>query len=213
MVFGKGLEEWVTGRAPAGGFCPCGPRGSTHLLSSGPQRVQMSASDVNCGTCLTELQGDATANTPGSTSHHTHLALHRSCHDSQTGVKSAEAKTCSEGSLQAVSVMGYPDGGQEGEPRLASFEGILKSFRKGQLGPGPRAKQAVPFESPKSEEGVGCPEKDILLEVCEWGWLAGRFWRRSPSRRIYAETWAIWSSGPWPGPVRPSPSARPLGRG
>lgn len=71
------------GRATSGVFCPCGSRGSTHLLSSGPQGVHMAAGDVNCGTRLAELQGDAAANTPGSTSHHAHLALHGSCHDSQ----------------------------------------------------------------------------------------------------------------------------------
>lgn len=43
----------------------------------------MAACDVNCGAGLAELQGDAAANTPGSTSHHAHLALHRSCHGSQ----------------------------------------------------------------------------------------------------------------------------------
>lgn len=71
------------GQAPSGGFCPCGSRGSTHLLSSDLQRVQMTASDVHCGTSLAELQGDAAADTPGSPSHHAHLALHGSCHDSQ----------------------------------------------------------------------------------------------------------------------------------
>lgn len=97
------------GRATSGGVCPTCSRGSTHLLSSGPQRVHMAASDVNCGTCLAELQGDAAANTSGSTGHHAHLALHGSCHDSHAkGGKSVEAKTCSEGSLHLVYVEGGP---------------------------------------------------------------------------------------------------------
>ena len=82
---------------------PWDSRGRTHLLSSGLQCVQVAASDVNCGTCLAELQSDAPANTPGGTSHHAHLALHGSWHDSTSkGVKSVEARTCSEGSLQTA---------------------------------------------------------------------------------------------------------------
>lgn len=65
MVSGKGLRGVVNGKSSSGGFCPQDSRGSTHLLSSGLQRVQVAASDVNCSACLAELQSDAPANTPG----------------------------------------------------------------------------------------------------------------------------------------------------
>lgn len=42
----------------------------------------MAASDVNSGPCLTELQGNAAANTSGGPSHHTHLTLHGRSHGS-----------------------------------------------------------------------------------------------------------------------------------
>lgn len=80
MVSGKGLGEGLW-QVVSVSLVPS--RGSTHLLSSGLQRVETAASDVYCGTFLAELQGDASANTPGSTSHHAHLALHGSYHDSQ----------------------------------------------------------------------------------------------------------------------------------
>lgn len=42
----------------------------------------MAASDVNSSPCLTELQGNAAANTSGGPSHHTHLTLHGRRHGS-----------------------------------------------------------------------------------------------------------------------------------
>lgn len=130
MVSGKGLvERVVKGKDYPGRLLPHWEE-STHLRGSGPQRVHMAASDVNRGTCLAELQGDAAANTSGSTCHYTHLALHGSCHDSQAkGANLWKQRLALREACILCMWKGAPDSDREGSQGYLAFlaaQGIKK---------------------------------------------------------------------------------------